>query len=133
MTGSCLHILSGQYHLLVDVQHVREVLETDGVIESHIHGCRLWRGASIAVLDLRNFLGEPDPPPPLAALVYEESETGKPVMLLFDRILGLLRCDGASFLGVPQSSGRITEYVDGITKEPATGQLLFHLKQGVLH
>lgn len=129
---SCLHILSGEFHLLVDTLNIREALEIDGEVERGLHGRHLWRGISIPGLDLREFLGEDNPPPPLAALIYEESEKGEPVMLLFDRIFGLLRHDEASFMAVPHSSGRITDYVDGLIKDPATGHLLFHLKQGVL-
>ena len=127
---SCLHILSGQFHLLVDTLNIREALEIDGDVERGLHGRRLWRGISIPVLDLREFFGEDTHPTPLAALIYEESENGEPVMLLFDRIFGLLHTDESSFMAVPRSSGRITDYVDGLIKDAATGQLLFHLKQG---
>lgn len=131
MTG-CLHIVSGKFHLLVDTFHVREVLEIDEEVESRLHSRRLWRGAGIPVVDLREFFGGAAPPPPRAALVYDETEAGDPLMLLFDRIIGLFRFDILSLIAVPHSSGRITEYVDGVIKDAATGQLLFHLKRGVL-
>ena len=89
MTGY-LHIVCLPYHLLVDARHVREVLESEVANARNIHGCCLWHGNSVRVLDLRVTLGETAPPLPHGGLVYAESETDG-IMLLCDKVLGLVQ------------------------------------------
>ncbi len=126
---NCLHIACLQYHLLLDAQHVREVLELDAADEGYVHGCRLWRGGTVQVLDLRTVLGEPEPSLPRAGLVYGEHDP--PLLLLCDSVLGLVQSDETAFRKLPYSAGPITDLVDAVVPDAATGRLLFHLKPGI--
>ena len=128
---NCLYITSLQYHLLVDIHHVREVLELDDMTDENLHGSLFWRGSSVPVRDLRKMMGEPLPQPPRIGVVYGENDDKQPVMLLCDKVYGILRCEESGRLAFPEDSGRVSECADSILAHPKTGQLLFHLKQGI--
>jgi hypothetical protein len=128
---SYLHIACRPYHLLVDARHVLEVLELEAADVGNLNGCRLWRGSSVRVVDLRVLLGETAPSPPHGGVVYAESETDS-IMLLCDTVVGLLQSDATSFRKLPHSARSIAHLVDALLPDAATGQLLFHLKPGVL-
>ena len=53
-------------------------------------------------------------------------------MLLCDKVLGLVQADEAAFKKLPYSIGQMAQLVDAVLPDAATGQLLFHLKPGIL-
>ena len=128
---SYLHIACLPHHLLIDARHVLEVLEPEAAGTLNVHGCRLWRGRSVTVLDLRIMFGETAPPPPQGGMVCAEGEADG-IMLLCDRVLGLVQADEAAFKKLPHPIGQMAELVDAVLPVTATGQLLFHLKSGIL-
>lgn len=133
---SCyLKLRAGCHHLLVDAGQVREVLDIDpeGAGDGdRTHGCRLWRGAGIRVLDLRRILEAATPLPPRSALVYGEGETGASVMFLCDQILGLTSAEESAFCMLPPSSGRLADMFDRLLPEPSSDRLLLRLSLGWL-
>ena len=128
---NCLYIASLQYHLLVDIRHVWEVLEIDINNVTIMHDCRFWRGNSLRVHDLRRMLGELKPSPARIGVVYGENESDQPVMLLCDKVFGIVHHNESARLSLPHESGQITDIVDSVLPDPATGQLLYHVRQGV--
>ena len=123
-----LHRECLQYHLLLDAQHVREVLELEASGEGYVHGCHLWRGSTVQVLDLRTVLGETKPSLPRAGVVYGENDP--PLMLLCDGIFGLVQSDDTALKKLPHSAGPIAHLVDAVLPDANTGRLLFHLRPG---
>jgi chemotaxis signal transduction protein len=126
-----LHIAVAQYHLLVNTTHIREVVELDQDDDNPLHGCRMWRGTSIATLDLRLMLGVMAPLPPNGSLVYEENESDVPILLLCDRVFGLVRAEEADFKIVSRSLGRIAHFIDAVLPDSSSRKLFFRLKQGI--
>ena len=127
---SYLHIACRQYHLLLDAQHVREVIELEEADEGSVHGFRLWRGSRVPVLDLRAVLGDAAPALPRAGLVCGESDS--PRMLLCDRVFGIVTCEETAFKKLPHSAGAVAHLFDGVMPDDATGQLMYNLKPGVM-
>ena len=127
---SYLHIACLPYHLLLDAQYVREVLELDDADEGSVQGCRLWRGSTVQLLDLRTVLGQSEPSLPRTGLVY--GENNPPLMLLCDRVFGLVACDETAFKKLPRSAGAVAHLVDAVMPVAATGQMLYHLKPCVI-
>ncbi|HIJ86290.1 MAG TPA: hypothetical protein HPP97_01240 [Desulfuromonadales bacterium] len=128
---SYLHIVCLPYHLLVDARHVQEVLELEAADARNIHGCRLWRDNSVRVLDLRVMLGETAPPRPQGGMVYAEGEADG-IMFLCDKVLGLVQADEAAFKKLAHSIGQMVHLIDAVLPDAATGQLLYHLRLGVI-
>ena len=75
--------------------------------------------------------GETVPPPPQGGMVYAEGEADG-IMFLCDKVLGLVQADEAAFKTLPHPIGQMAELVDAVLPVAATGQLLFHLKSGIL-
>jgi hypothetical protein len=132
----CLHIRSGRYHLLVHAEGVREVLDLseDSCDHEETHGCRLWRGSSIKVLDLCKLFEDQGCCSPQAALVYGTDEAEPPLMLTCDQVIGLVQAEETSFRPLPFLEGRFGHYFDKAL-DTGTGQLLLLLKgvPGIIH
>ena len=123
-----LQIRSSRYQLLIPADGVREVLDLSEENSSagESHGCRLWRGSSIRVVNLLKVLtggvGSAG-----AALVYGNDESDQPFMLLCDEVVGLIQAADEVFKPLPQLDERVSLYFDCILPDNASGRMLLRL------
>ncbi len=115
MSGAYVHIVVGDFDILVDARSVLEVSPSGGR-SADGGGCRPWRAEALPVVDGRTVLGFPDEAEPGTSVVLGQND-GSRFFLDITAVKGVRRLEDDRFRPLPPLPEGVGRLFDGVLLE----------------